>query len=48
VLTGTNQFYSTVGGHLDWLQAANVPINTDEVLNIAFGIPPDNQNPTFK
>jgi hypothetical protein len=47
VLTGTNQFFSTEGGHLDWLQAANVPMNTDEVLNIAFGIPPENQHPNF-
>ena len=48
VLTG-NQFYSTVGGHLDWLQAAAgvLPINTDAPLNIAFAIPPANQNPTF-
>jgi hypothetical protein len=47
VLTGTNQFFSTEGGHLDFLSAANRPINTDAVLNIAFGIPPENQNPTF-
>jgi hypothetical protein len=46
VLTG-NQFYSSVGGHLDWLQAAMPPPNTDKVLNIAFAIPPANQNPTF-
>jgi hypothetical protein len=46
-LNGTNRFYSTEGGHLDWLLAANVPINTDEVLNIAFGVPPENQHPIF-
>jgi hypothetical protein len=46
-LSGTNRFYSTEGGHLDWLLAANVPINTDEVLNIAFGVPPENQHPNF-
>lgn len=46
VLTG-NQFYSTVGGHLDWLEAAGTPVNTDEALNIAFAIPVANQNPTF-
>jgi len=46
-LAGTNRFYSTEGGHLDWLQAANVPINTEEVLNIAFAIPAENQHPTF-
>lgn len=47
VLTGSNQFYSTEGGHLDFLQAANKPMNTEAVLNIAFGIPPENQNPNF-
>jgi hypothetical protein len=47
VFTGTNQFFTTVGGHLDFLQAANKPTNTDKVLDIAFGIPPENQNPTF-
>ncbi len=46
VLTG-NQFYSTVGGHLDWLQAAGPPPGTDAALNIAFAIPAANQNPTF-
>ncbi|HSZ82482.1 MAG TPA: hypothetical protein VLA14_09375 [Polyangia bacterium] len=47
VLTGQNQFYSTEGGHLDFLNAANTPINTDAVLNLAFAIPLENQNPTF-
>jgi hypothetical protein len=47
VLTGSNQFYSTEGGHLDFLQAANKPMNTEAVLNLAFGIPPENQNPNF-
>jgi hypothetical protein len=47
VLTGSNQFYSTEGGHLDFLQAANKPLNTEAVLNIAFGIPAENQNPNF-
>jgi hypothetical protein len=46
-LAGTNRFYSTEGGHLDWLQAANVPVNTEAVLNIAFGVPAENQHPTF-
>jgi len=48
VLTG-NQFYSTTGGHLDFLGAAAgvMPTNTDAVLNLAFGIPLANQNPTF-
>jgi hypothetical protein len=49
VLTGTNRFISTAGGHLDFLNAAPVtkPLNTDAVLNIAFAIPAANQNPTF-
>jgi hypothetical protein len=47
VLTGTNQFFSTEGGHLDFLNAGNKPMNTDAVLNIAFDIPPENQNPAF-
>jgi hypothetical protein len=49
VLTGTNRFVSTEGGHLDFLNAADdvKPMNTDAVLNIAFGIPPENQNPNF-
>jgi hypothetical protein len=29
------------------LQAANKPMNTEAVLNIAFGIPAENQNPNF-
>jgi hypothetical protein len=47
VLTGGNRFYSSEGGHLDWLEAADVPINTDAVLDLAFAIPVANQNPTF-
>lgn len=47
VLTGTNRFISASGGHLDFLNAANKPMNTDAVLNIAFGIPAENQNPAF-
>jgi len=47
VLKGTNQFFTTEGGHLDFLNAANKPLNTEAVLNIAFGIPPENQNPNF-
>jgi hypothetical protein len=47
VLTGTNKFYSSTGGHLDFLGAADSvkPLNTDKVLNIVFAIPPENQNP---
>jgi hypothetical protein len=47
VLTGTNQFFTTEGGHLDFLNAADKPLNTEAVLNIAFAIPPENQNPAF-
>ena len=47
VIAGQNQFYSSEGGHLDFLNAANTPVNTDAVLNLAFAIPVENQNPTF-
>jgi hypothetical protein len=49
VLTGTNRFISMGGGHLDFLNSADSvkPLNTNAVLNIAFAIPPANQNPTF-
>jgi hypothetical protein len=46
-IAGQNQFYSSEGGHLDFLNAANTPMNTDAVLNLAFAIPVENQNPTF-
>ena len=29
------------------VDAANKPLNTEAVLNIAFAIPPENQNPNF-
>ena len=47
VLTGSNQFFTTEGGHLDFLNAAQKPLNTEAVLSIAFAIPPENQNPAF-
>jgi hypothetical protein len=49
ILTGTNRFISMGGGHLDFLNSADTvkPLNTNAVLNIAFAIPPENQNPTF-
>jgi hypothetical protein len=47
ILEGQTQFFSTEGGHLDFLRAANLPMNTEAVLNLAFGIPPENQNPAF-
>jgi hypothetical protein len=46
VLTGTSRFYADAG-HLDFLAAATTPPRTSEALNIAFGIPAPNQNPTF-
>jgi hypothetical protein len=50
VLTNGHRFYSSAGGHLDFLNAADTvkPPRTNEALNIAFGIPPENQNPTFQ
>jgi hypothetical protein len=50
VLTGGHRFITTAGGHLDFLNAADSvkPPRTNEVLNIAFGIPVENQNPTFQ
>jgi hypothetical protein len=50
-LTKTNRFYASDGGqndgHLDFLLAAQKPPRTDEVMNIAFGVPLENQNPAF-
>jgi hypothetical protein len=46
VLTGTSRFYADAG-HLDFLAAAGPPPRTSEALNIAFGVPVANQNPTF-
>ena len=45
-LAGTNRFYADAG-HLDFLSAANTPPNTDDAMNIAFGVPDANQHPTF-
>lgn len=45
--TGTNQFFSSTQGHYDFLAAPNGAMNTPEVLEIAFGIPPENRNPKF-
>jgi hypothetical protein len=47
VLTGTNQFFAANGGHDDFLAGPSGNLRTDEVLNIAFGIPPENQQPAF-
>jgi hypothetical protein len=46
-IVGNHAFLSAGGGHLDFLNAANTPMNTDAVLNEAFAIPVENQNPTF-
>jgi hypothetical protein len=46
-LSGTNQFFAATAGHYDFLAAANGVPNTDAALNIAFGIPPENQQPNF-
>ncbi|HVY31466.1 MAG TPA: hypothetical protein VHB79_33160 [Polyangiaceae bacterium] len=46
-LTGTNQFFAASAGHYDFLAAPNGVMNTPEVLEIAFGIPPENRNPKF-
>jgi hypothetical protein len=49
-LTGTNRFYSPSSGHSDFLvtaQSKTAPLNTDTVLEIAFGVPLDHRSPTF-
>ena len=46
-LSGTNQFFAASAGHYDFLAAPNGVTNTPAALNIAFGIPPENQNPSF-
>ncbi|HVJ15185.1 MAG TPA: hypothetical protein VM686_07085 [Polyangiaceae bacterium] len=46
-LTTSNQYFSTEGGHYDFLAAPDGVPNTNAALNIAFGIPPENQNPDF-
>jgi hypothetical protein len=47
VLTGTNQFFAASAGHYDFLAAPNGVTRADEVLEIAFAIPPENRKPTF-
>jgi hypothetical protein len=46
MLMATNQFFSKNEGHFDFL-AANGGPGIAAALNIAFGIPPENQNPAF-
>jgi hypothetical protein len=45
-LASTTRYYADAG-HLDFLSAANTPANTDDAMNIAFGVPAANQHPTF-
>jgi hypothetical protein len=47
VLTGTNQFFSSTQGHYDFLAAPGGALNTPQVLEIAFAIPPENRDPKF-
>jgi hypothetical protein len=47
VLTDTHQFFSSTQGHYDFLAAPGGAMNTPAVLEIAFGIPPENRNPNF-
>jgi len=47
VFTGTNQFFSSTQGHYDFLVASDGALNTPAVLEIVFGIPPENRNPAF-
>ena len=47
VLTGTNQFFAASVGHYDFLAAPNGVMRADEVLEIAFAIPPENRKPAF-
>jgi hypothetical protein len=46
-LSGSNQFFAANAGHYDFLAAPNGVTNTDAALDIAFGIPPENQKPAF-
>ena len=45
--SSTHQFLSSTQGHYDFLAASNGAMNTPAVLEIAFGIPPENRNPAF-
>ncbi|HVZ75275.1 MAG TPA: hypothetical protein VHJ20_23015 [Polyangia bacterium] len=44
---GNNRFYSSQGGHLDFLLGGGSIPNTNAVLNLAFGVPTAAQNPAF-
>jgi hypothetical protein len=46
-LSGSNQFFAASAGHYDFLAAPNGVTNTEAALNIAFGIPAENQHPDF-
>jgi hypothetical protein len=43
----THQFFAASAGHYDFLAAPNGVMRADEVLEIAFGIPPENRHPSF-
>jgi hypothetical protein len=45
VPTGTNQSFAKGAGHAAFLAAPKVVPNNEAVLNIAFAIPAENQNP---
>jgi len=45
--SNTHQFFSSTQGHYDFLAASNGTMNGPAVLEIAFGIPPENRSPTF-
>jgi hypothetical protein len=45
-VTTSNRYYAD-SGHLDFLLAADKPANTEEALEHAFGVPPENRNPDF-
>jgi len=46
-LDATHQFFSSTQGHLDFLAQPGNAMNTALVLEKAFAIPPENQNPKF-
>ena len=47
VLTGTNQFFAASAVHYDFLAAPLGVMRADEVLEIAFAIPPEYRKPAF-
>lgn len=45
-LSGSNRFYADEG-HYDFLRGAEGVTNCDAALDVAFGVPEENRNPTF-